>query len=42
VDYVIKSVTAKRRKLALEIFELEEFHPSSQKPKNWLPGLDSN
>jgi hypothetical protein len=30
------------RKLALEIFELEEFHPSSQKRKEWLPGLDSN
>jgi site-specific DNA recombinase len=39
---VLKGVTVHPNKLALEIFELEEFHPSSQKRKEWLPGLDSN
>jgi site-specific DNA recombinase len=39
---VLKGVTVHPRKLALEIFELEEFHPGSQKRKAWLPGLDSN
>ncbi len=39
---VLKGVTIHPQKLALEIFELEEFHPSSQNRKNWLPGLDSN
>ena len=39
---VLKGVTVHRQKLALEIFELEEFHPSSQNRKDWLPGLDSN
>jgi hypothetical protein len=39
---VLKGVTVHPQKLALEIFELEEFHPSSQIRKEWLPGLDSN
>jgi hypothetical protein len=39
---VLKGVTVHPNKLALEIFELEEFHPSSQKRKEWLPGLASN
>jgi hypothetical protein len=39
---VLKGVTVHPQKLALEIFELEEFHPSSQNRKEWLPGLDSN
>jgi chromosome segregation ATPase len=39
---VLKGVTVHADKLSLEIFELEEFCPSSQKRKEWLPGLDSN
>jgi len=39
---VLKGVTVHPQKLALEIFELEEFRPSSQNRKEWLPGLDSN
>jgi hypothetical protein len=39
---VLKGVTVHPQKLALEVFELEEFHPSSQNRKEWLPGLDSN
>jgi chromosome segregation ATPase len=39
---VLKGVTVHPQRLALEIFELEEFHPSSQNRKEWLPGLDSN
>jgi site-specific DNA recombinase len=39
---VLKRVTVHPGKLALEVFELEEFHPSSQNRKDWLPGLDSN
>ena len=39
---VLEGVTVHPQKLALEIFELEEFHPSSQNRKEWLPGLDSN
>jgi site-specific DNA recombinase len=39
---VLKGVTVHPEKLSLEIFELEEFCPSSQKRKEWLPGLDSN
>jgi hypothetical protein len=39
---VLKGVTVHPGKLALEIFELEEFQASSQKRKEWLPGLDSN
>ena len=39
---VLKGVTIHPQKLALEIFELEEFHSSSQNRKEWLPGLDSN
>jgi len=35
---VLKGVTVHPQKLALEIFELEEFHPSSQNRKEWLPG----
>ena len=39
---ILKGVTVQRNKLALEIFELEQFQPSSQKREEWLPGLDSN
>jgi len=39
---VLKGVTVHRQQLDLEIFELEEFHPSSTNRKEWLPGLDSN
>jgi Recombinase/Recombinase zinc beta ribbon domain len=39
---VLKGVTVHPGQLDLEIFELGEFCPSSQKRKEWLPGLDSN
>ena len=39
---VLKGVAVHPGKLSLEIFELDEFCPSSQKRKEWLPGLDSN
>jgi len=39
---VLKGVTVHPHKLALEVFELEEFHPGSKNRKDWLPGLDSN
>jgi hypothetical protein len=39
---VLKGVTVHPGKLSLEIFDLDEFCPSSQKRKEWLPGLDSN
>jgi site-specific DNA recombinase len=39
---VLKGVTVHPGKLSLEIFELDEFCPSSQNRKEWLPGLDSN
>ena|SRR5882672_8501342 len=39
---VLKGVTVHAQKLQLEIFELGEFHPSSQNRKEWLPELDSN
>jgi site-specific DNA recombinase len=39
---VLKAVIVHPSKLQMEVFELEEFHPSSQKRKDWLPGLDSN
>jgi hypothetical protein len=39
---VLKTVVVYRSKLQMEVFELEEFHPSSQNRKDWLPGLDSN
>ena len=39
---VLKRVTVHPRKLDLEIFELAEFQPGSQKRKDWLRGLDSN
>ena len=39
---VLKGVTVHPQKLDLEIFELEELRPGSQKRKNWLPGQDSN
>ncbi len=39
---VLKQVVVHRSKLQMEVFELEEFHPSSQKRKVWLPGQDSN
>jgi hypothetical protein len=39
---VLKRVIVHPSKLQMEVFELEEFHPSSQKRKDWLPGLDSN
>jgi hypothetical protein len=42
LQYVLKSLTIHPQKLALEIFKLEEFHPSSQNRKEWLPGLESN
>jgi site-specific DNA recombinase len=39
---VLKGVTVRPDSLALEIFELGEFVPSSQNRKEWLPGEDSN
>jgi site-specific DNA recombinase len=39
---VLKAVTVSPGKLSLEVFELGEFCPSSQKRQEWLPGLDSN
>jgi site-specific DNA recombinase len=39
---VLKGVTVSPGKLSLEVFELGEFCPSSQKREEWLPGLDSN
>jgi site-specific DNA recombinase len=39
---VLKEVIVHRSKLQMEVFELEEFHPSSQNRKVWLRGLDSN
>ena len=39
---VLKNVVVHPQKLALEVFELEEFLPGSQNRKEWLPGLDSN
>ena len=39
---VLKGVTVSPGKLSLEVFELGEFRPSSQKRQEWLPGLDSN
>jgi site-specific DNA recombinase len=39
---VLKRVTVYPQKLSLEVFEMEEFLPSSQKRKGWLPGQDSN
>jgi chromosome segregation ATPase len=39
---VLKGVIVDRSKLQMEVFELEEFHPSSQIRKGWLPGQDSN
>ena len=39
---VLKGVTVSPGKLSLEIFELGEFCPSSQKRQEWLPALDSN
>jgi hypothetical protein len=39
---VLKGVTVHPGKRSLEIFELDEFCPGSQKRKEWLPGLDSN
>ncbi len=39
---VLKAVIVHRSKLQMEVFELEEFHPSSQKRKGWLPEEDSN
>jgi hypothetical protein len=39
---VLKGVTVHPGKLSLEVFELDEFCPGSQKRKEWLPGLDSN
>jgi site-specific DNA recombinase len=38
----LKGVTVSPGKLSLEVFELGEFSPSSQKRQEWLPGLDSN
>jgi hypothetical protein len=39
---VLNGVTVHPGKLALEIFELGKFCPSSQKRQEWLQGLDSN
>ena len=39
---VLKSVVVHPQKLALEVFELDEFIPGSQNRKVWLPGQDSN
>ena len=39
---VLKGVTVSPGKLSLEVFELGELCPSSQKRQDWLPGLDSN
>ena len=39
---VLKGVTVSPGKLSLEVFELGEFCPSSQKRQEWLRGLDSN
>ena len=39
---VLKSVVVHPQKLALEVFELDEFLPGLQNRKVWLPGLDSN
>jgi site-specific DNA recombinase len=39
---VLKAVIINRSKLQMEVFELKEFHPSSQNRKGWLPGQDSN
>jgi hypothetical protein len=39
---VLRAVTVYPQKLDLEIFELAEFYPGSQKGKEWLRGLDSN
>jgi chromosome segregation ATPase len=39
---VLKGVTVRPDSLALEIFDLGEFSPSSQNRKEWLPGEDSN
>jgi hypothetical protein len=36
---ILKGVTVHPDKLSLEIFELEEFRPSSQKRNEWLPDL---
>jgi site-specific DNA recombinase len=37
---VLKGVTVHPQKLQLDIFELEEFYPSSQNRKEWLPQVD--
>lgn len=39
---ILKDVTAYPDKFLLEIFELAEFTPGSQKSPNWLLGQDSN
>jgi hypothetical protein len=39
---VLKRVIVHPQKLALEVFELEEFLPGSQNRNVWLRGLDSN
>ena len=39
---VLKTVTVHPDKLDLEVFELGEFCPGSQKSEGWLPGQDSN
>jgi len=39
---ILKRVTVHPSKLDMEIFELEEFHPGSQKRTVWLLGQDSN
>lgn len=42
LQLVLKNVVVHPQKLALEVFELEEFLPGLQNRKDWLPGLDSN
>ena len=42
LECVLKGVAVHPHKPALEVFELEEFHPGSLNRKDWLPGLDSN
>jgi site-specific DNA recombinase len=39
---VLKGMIVRPSRLEMEVFELEEFRPSSQNRKDWLPGQDSN
>ena len=42
LQYILKGVSVRPDRLALEIFELDEFRLGSQKRQEWLPGQDSN